>query len=221
MQLPCSLIRVCVLVLAAFVVLPVCAQEMHWTVDPAHALYKRSAFAHGYIHGYEMGYHTGDFDFQMSRSPRELKKLKEFKSAKSYYSPQFGNRDKFVNGYEDGFRVGYLDAYQGKEFRAAKTSRALAEALQPENGGARPDGNFDQGFSKGYKLGLDTGLEHGRENVEYAPQSDACDAKPEIKQDPKNPYCKAFGLGYELGYSDGYNNQRTPDSTLRTAVGEK
>ena len=46
----------------------------------ARALLKRSAFAHGYIHGYEMGYHSGDFDFQMSRNPRELKKVKDYKT---------------------------------------------------------------------------------------------------------------------------------------------
>jgi flagellar biosynthesis/type III secretory pathway protein FliH len=147
--------------------------------------------------------------------------VKEFKAGKTYYSPQFGNRTQFVDGYEDGFRVGYADAYAGKEYRAARTSRALAEALQPNTGNSRPDGNFDQGFSKGYKLGLKTGLEHGRENVEYAPQSDVCDASDSVKKDATNPYCKAFGLGYELGYSDGYNNQRTPDSTLRTAIGDK
>ena len=198
------------------------AQDSHLRLDPARALYQRSAFAHGYIHGYEMGFHTGDFDFQMSRSPREIKKVKEFKSAKQFYATEYGNRDQFSRGYEEGFRVGYADAYSGRTYRAAKESRTLADSLsQWSSGDQRPDGNFDEGFSNGYRKGMSTGLEQARSGGEFMPATDSCEANDKVKSDTANPFCKAFKLGYQLGYSDGYNNQRAPDTTLRTAQGDK
>ncbi len=197
---------------------PLCAQDIHWSYDPASTLYKRSAFAHGYIHGYEMGFHTGNFDYQMSREARDPKKLRDFKRAKEFFSPQYGTRDQFVRGYQEGFGVGYSDSYTGKEFRAARESRALAWSLRETlPGEPHPDGNFDEAFSKGYKQGVTNGLQQARLDQSFSPETSGCDAKDEVKNDPTNPYCRAYALGYQWGYSDGYNNQRTPDREVRTA----
>ncbi|HWR37279.1 MAG TPA: hypothetical protein VN622_15570 [Clostridia bacterium] len=198
----------------------VAQEDSHLTLDPASPIYRRSAFAHGYIHGYERGFHFGDLDLHMGRDARDVQKIKDFKAAHSHFQSNFGNRNLFDRGYEQGFRVGYLDSRGGREFRAARESRGLVRELAGVTGDpTRPDSNFDQAFFAGYNRGRDVGLNDGRAAANFRPEGATCEAPQQVQQDTANPYCRAFALGYELGYSDGYNNQRPAEREMRTASG--
>jgi hypothetical protein len=189
------------------------AQDIHVSIDPAAPIYRSSAFIHGYAHGYEMGFHSGDLELQMGRMAHDPKNFKQFKEAKKFYQKEFGNRDSFTSGYENGFRVGYGDAYQGRNFRGAYEARTLAQQWQ--SSGVVPEKNsqpdVDSGIEQGYKLGVKSGLDAARNSEPFNLAAAECPAK-------KTPiFCRAHGLGYELGYSDGYNNQRKPNENVKTA----
>jgi hypothetical protein len=189
------------------------AQDIHLSIDPAAPIYRSSAFIHGYAHGYEMGFHSGDLELQMGRMARDPKKFKQFKEGKKFYQKEFGSRDAFTGGYEDGFRVGYGDAYQGRSFRGAYEARTLAQQWQ--SSGLQPDtkaqADVDSGMEQGYKLGVKSGLAAARNNEPFNVAAVDCPAT-------RSPvFCRAHSLGYELGYSDGYNNQRKPDENVKTA----
>jgi hypothetical protein len=126
----------------------------------------------------------------------------------------------FINGYEQGFRVGYADAIYGRDFRAARELRTLSQQMQdiaqpePAANSRQLSGNaeFDKGISDGYKKGLSTGLNDARAGSVYHPDNSECPRKTTAGQ-----FCPAHRLGYELGYSDGYNNQRKPEEGVKTA----
>jgi hypothetical protein len=194
--------------------------DSHLKIDPAAPIYQRSVFLHGYAHGYELGFHSGDVDLHMARSSRDPRTIKMFKDSKRVYQRSFGNRDMFINGYEQGFRVGYADAFYGRDFRAARELRTLSQQMQDmggqqQNAGLRQVSNsseFDKGIADGYKAGLSNGLEDARSSKGYHPENSECSRKSNDGQ-----FCPAHRLGYELGYSDGYNNQRNPEEGVKTA----
>ena len=196
------------------------ADDSHLQIDPAAPIYQRSVFLHGYAHGYELGFHSGDIDLHMSRSGRDPRTIKMFKDSKRVYQRSFGNRDMFVNGYEQGFRVGYADAFYGRDFRAARELRTLTQQMQDTgalqqtvaSGQISGSSEFDKGIADGYKQGLTNGLNDARSSKAYHPENSECSRKSTDGQ-----FCPAHRLGYELGYSDGYNNQRKPDEAVRTA----
>lgn len=196
------------------VCLPMTAQDpdMHFASDPASALYRHSAFLHGYAHGYEMGFHSGDIDLHLGRAAREAKVFKKFKEAKKFYRKDFGSRDAFTEGYQQGFRVGYGDAYMGRNFRAAHEVRSIQQQLR-DGGDFEPKPNevFDRAVQQGYKAGMTAGLGDARKNAAFREGAGPCPGKKD------EAYCMAHGLGYELGYSDGYNNQRKPSDEINTA----
>lgn len=101
-------------------VLPVCAQsDTHLSSDPLSGTYLQSVFWHGFVHGYEDGYHLGDVDLQMGRPARLLAGAPEFRNQRL----TFGDKRQFSNGYSEGLRLGYLDAWNGIDFRAAEQVR--------------------------------------------------------------------------------------------------
>jgi hypothetical protein len=211
-------------VLAVLLALSIAAaaqSDSHLEIDPAAPIYHRSVFLHGYAHGYELGFHSGNVDLHMGRSSRDPRSIKMFKDSKRIYQASFGNRDMFINGYEQGFRVGYADSIYGRDFRAARELRTLSQQMQdiaeahPPAGSREVSENreFDKGMSDGYKRGVSAGVNDGRSSSVYRPNTETCPRKSTDGQ-----FCSAHRLGYELGYSDGYNNQRKPeDGTVNTA----
>ena len=190
--------------------IPAIAADFHVSADPAKALYCRSAFGHGYMHGYEEGFHVADEDLQMARGVRDVSKMAEFK--KSGYHVEFGSKRQFEEGYHDGFRVGYIDGISGRKFRAIETFRKAAEGL-PDTERATGDEVFDQAFATGYKLGQNHGLSDGRKAQVYSTSDYACVAPH--KTENAAAYCDAHRRGYDIGYADGYTNQR--DTTILAA----
>lgn len=188
---------------------------MHFSVDPAAPIYRQSSFLHGYAHGYEIGFHHGDLDLHMGREPRDPKSVKSFKDGKKTFQSGFGSRDTFVKGYQQGFRVGYTDAYNRRQFRAAKEARYLTQQFRDSglaSANLASPTEFDKGVAEGYKSGLAAGLGDARISNPFKPGVPACP-----KPTDSTTFCRGHGLGYELGYSDGYNNQRKPDKELKTA----
>ncbi len=185
--------------------------DVHVSLDPAAVAYKHSAFLHGYAHGYEMGFHNGDLELHMGRPARDAKSFRDYKTAKKFYRDDFGSRDAFTDGYQQGFKVGYGDAYMGRDFREAQEVRTIAEQMR-ETGATdpKPDKNFDKSFEDGYKQGVGAGLSDARKDASFRGEVPPCQAKKEGE-------CLARGMGYRLGYSDGFNNQRKPQQEVKTA----
>ena len=194
------------------------AQDSHLFQDPAHKLYSTSSFAHGYLHGYEMGFHYGDLDLQLSHSAQNVKALRGFKAAGKHYKKEFGDRGSFTEGYQFGFRVGYTDAIDGSEFRAVFNMRELAHELPEvdESGVAV----LNQAITRGYTDGVKTGLSDGRASADYRPDGSDCELALRFKEPPAKFFCSVYSLGYRLGYSDGFHNQR-PQAVERHTAGEQ
>jgi hypothetical protein len=121
--------------------------DRHVQDDPGAVLYRQSAFAHGFIHGYEDGFHEGDQDYQLARTPRELKSMSEFHSADVGYRSEYGDKELFRAGYREGLDSGYQDAYRGRAFRAISVGRAISEHLTQ----ATDRHSFELGFTGGYR----------------------------------------------------------------------
>jgi hypothetical protein len=218
---PVSIRLVAVVVTFLCLSLSAYSQRDDWHMDSLDVFVK-SAFAHGYMHGYEEGFHVGDLDMQMGRNYREVKNQEQYKKPLGYRA-SFGERDSYDDGYHNGYLVGYTDCYGGRNFRAIRwmrQERQLRQAL-----GARSDRSFDSAFKEGYKSGQKRGLQDGR----AASASDSnvqCDTFHDARGgtgEPHGDYCGAFRSGYELGYSDGYANQRqwSPPAKAEKVVAKK
>lgn len=186
--------------------------------DPAGKLYTESPFAHGYMHGYQEGFHYGDFDLQLQHRPQDMKSIKGYRSADHYYKSPFGNKGSFKEGYQAGFRIGYMDAFLGSDFRAVLNLRQLSQDLPEIN--AQQGQIVDQALSQGYKDGVKIGLEDGRASSDYRPDGSDCDLSLRFKPPPAPFYCTTYALGYRLGYSDGFHNQH-PQPVERHVAGEQ
>ncbi len=192
------------------------AQERHLAGDPTRELCSVSAFAHGYLHGYERGFHDGDLDLQLAHSRQETKKMRDFREAKHEYKREFGDENMFVKGYEYGFRVGYSDALDGLSFRAVENLRAMAQDLPQVDPKSAPI--LDQAITQGYLDGVNSGLNDGRKtDADYRPDGSDCELALRFKEPPAKFYCSAYSLGYRLGYSDGFHNQRPEPEPRRIA----
>ena len=182
-------------------------EDWHLASQGAKDLFARSAFAHGYMHGYEEGFHNGDLDLQMGRSFHEVKSQEKYKKPCGYRS-EFGNRGSFDSGYRKGYTVAYIDAYSGRSFRAMQLVRQAKSERWPAQE-AVPDGQFDLAFVSGYDAGRKLGLQDGRADIKAAAlESVACGSGQPHSKSLSPEECTAYQNGYELGYSDGYDNQR-------------
>ncbi|HEU5401388.1 MAG TPA: hypothetical protein VFU86_08530, partial [Terriglobales bacterium] len=119
-------------------------------------------------------------------------------------------------GYEYGFRIGYGDAIGGLSFRAIHNLRDLAQNLPPVDPQSAPI--LDQAIAHGYLDGVQSGLKDGRSTaVDYRPDSSDCELALRFQEPPAKFYCAAYSLGYRLGYSDGFHNQRPVPEPTRIA----
>lgn len=192
------------------------AQDRHLVAGATRGLCGSSAFAHGYLHGYERGFHDGDFDLQLAHERQDAKKMRDYRDAKHEYKKEFGDRDMFIKGYENGFSVGYTDAVDGLAFRAVRSLEVMAQDLPQVDPRAEPI--LDQAITHGYLDGMNSGLRDGREvNADYRPDGSDCELALRFKEPPAKFYCSAYSLGYRLGYSDGFHNQRQEPEPRRIA----
>jgi hypothetical protein len=128
--------------------------DRHTLSDDAQSLYRRSAFAHGYIHGYEEGFHCGNLDWHMGRSRREVVHdlhILRIDKRRIAYREEYGDKKMFLKGYDQGYLDAYNDVFDGKPFRAVTEARAAAAGLT----GAPPSRNFDDGFVAGINAARD------------------------------------------------------------------
>jgi hypothetical protein len=190
-------------------------QDSHLKQDPAQKLFSSSSFAHGYLHGYQLGFHNGDMDLQLSHSRQNVKSIRDFRQAAHHYKKDFGDRGMFCKGYEYGFRVGYADAVGGSEFRAIANLRELAHQLPDVDSKAAPI--LNEALTHGYLDGVTSGLNDGRAASNYRPDGSDCELALRFKDPPANFYCGVYSLGYRLGYSDGFHNQRPAPEEIRIA----
>lgn len=124
--------------------------DNHLLADGAQSLYRRSAFAHGYIHGYEEGFHAANLDWHMGRTRPDLtKQLHVSKNTKRQcgYAPEYGDHKNFMKGFEQGYAEAYNDVFSDQSFRAIAEARAAAEGLDAS--GPHPSRTFDDGFLAG------------------------------------------------------------------------
>ena len=199
---PRSAFLLTMLLVAAFSFAADKRPDPHLVCSCTAALARRSAFVHGYLHGYEDGFHLADMDIQTGRLPRDISKSKEVKD--TGYRHDFGEKQSFKRGYNEGLRVGYGDGVAGRVFRAvAEMKRLLSLAPQEDTGSV--DSNFDHGFLMGYFAGQDLGIDDGRRNVNAAPRLPNCPSTLPNTGDPHS-FCSAYIGGYRLGYADGFIN---------------
>lgn len=190
--------------LAAVLVVPASAEDLHLHETGSSAVFARSAFAHGYRHGYEEGYHLGNSDINMGSEHRTS--FKKVHGLKLGYSSQFGSRSVFEKGFHAGLRIGYHDGYSGHSFRAIGTLGSLAASLEKDHSSADPKFvYFDQGFFAGYN----DGIEHGGHSQPSTAKVDfravGCSNFHPAKQSDqpaKTSYCEGYQRGFALGAGD-------------------
>ena len=176
------------------------AQDSHLNESGSSVMLAHSAFAHGYRHGYEEGYHVGNTDVSLGTSPRL--KIKDMKGLKVGYSPQFGPRSVFEQGFHAGLKAGYRDGYAGRIFRAVDTLRSISASLE----GSRFI-HFDEGFFSGYNEGFDRGGSDQSSTAEIDFHFVGCANSPTEKQrglPDQEGYCEGYRRGFALGHADGF-----------------
>lgn len=168
--------------------------EQHLQATPSGALCANSAFAHGYRHGYDQGFHVGDLDVHMGREATIVIKAREYQQGGREYNNAFGSKQLFQEGYQAGFRGGYIDAITGLEYRVSDRTRIAASGMVD----VLPPGRriyFDQGFAGGYRSALAHNAPTENVNAEYVEQY--CQ-KTASGSHPLE-YCSGFSRGYMLG----------------------
>ena len=124
----------------------VSSSERHTTSDPGSDLYRRCAFAHGFIHGYEQGFHLADLDYHVGRMDRKLAELRAYRDAPGFRA-SFGEKKTFQRGYREGFQQGYDDSLHSRHFRVEIAGQIVADGLKDFAGSSQ---EFDAGFTAGY-----------------------------------------------------------------------
>jgi hypothetical protein len=109
------------------------------TYDRSAKLYAASAFAHGYRHGYEEGYHAADSELQLSRFTLADMQVSSVPNAKGY-KKEFGSKNRFVSGFNAGYRAGYTDSAASVQFHIPEDA---------VNSLASSDKDFDAGVEAG------------------------------------------------------------------------
>jgi flagellar biosynthesis/type III secretory pathway protein FliH len=210
-----KLLSFVVLFTAMWLTQPGSAQETHLNEAGSRAILSRSAFVHGYRHGYEEGYHTGNIDINMGRRPRTQKMQFHGVKLKLGYSPSFGPKQSFEEGFGAGLKAGYSDGYAGRTFRAVDSLRAVAAAMA-ESAAAEDPGNayFDQGVALGYRDGFQQGDSGMPATVSMDFHLVACtQLDPDKEKDPpaQGSYCEGYRRGFVLGRADGFMSRTQPD----------
>jgi len=194
------------------------AHDNHCDEPGTHALFTRSAFAHGYRHGYEAGYHEGNIDINMARQART--RFKQFKGLPLQYKRSFGPKKSFELGFALGLEAGYGDGYAGRMFRAVASLRTIGESLKPA-----PDAS-DQGntfFDRGVTLGYQDGFASSRSTsdregiVPIDMQSVQCSfhSSKKAEEAVESSYCDGYRRGFVLGQNDGLD--LSPEQVLLEA----
>ena len=192
------------LFLAAGVAVTARSQDPHLSESGSSAVLSHSAFAHGYRHGYEEGYHTGNADASLGSSQR--RRLKDFHGLKLGYFPQFGSRKVFERGFMAGLKVGYVDGYSGRLFRAVDTLRSVSGSLEdtPPATDARFT-HFDDGFLSGYNEGFDRGGSDQSSTAQVDFHFVGCvNSKGQNHFPGAESYCEGYRRGFVLGRADGF-----------------
>ena len=183
------------------------SSERHLQGTPTGLLYSNSGFAHGFLHGYQRGFHAGDLDFQMGRDIRIPAKFREYQQSAHDYSPDFGSKQLFEDGYRAGFSRGYADAVCGLEFRALDQARSsaagLSEVLPPTR-----RGYFDQGFAGGFRSSQLKNAPAEGMSVDYLQQY----CRTTTSGPYALEYCSGFSRGYLLGTSAPRNLAKIAES---------
>ncbi|HEY1525518.1 MAG TPA: hypothetical protein VGH51_04700 [Candidatus Angelobacter sp.] len=181
-------------------------QDVHLTESGSAVVLSRSAFAHGYRHGYEEGYHVGNADASLGTAARS--KIKDIHGLKLGYSPQFGPRRVFEEGFQAGLRAGYGDGYFGRLFRAVDSLRAVAASLEESRSPADPKFvYFDKGFFSGYNEGFDRGGADQSSSAQIDFHFVGCsNFRPAKQRDlpAQGSYCEGYRRGFALGHADGF-----------------
>ncbi len=196
--------------------------DLHLELAKTRAACQRSAFLHGYLHGYEEAFHLGNLDFQFGRRAREVNQIKEARKARGYQL-EFGAKHFFDLGFREGFKVGYADGVSGRPLRALAEAEQVV-ASETATATEVPSNLFDEGFSTGYKVGQQQGLADARQDLEYRVAVSDCEAlRGSYPGGWQQQVCDGFMGGYQMGYADGYVNQKTPPlvQTAREKSGGK
>jgi hypothetical protein len=210
MKLPQVLVTAFVVSLLAPVAIAQRA-DRHMLSDDAQSLYRRSPFAHGYIHGYEEGFHCANLDWHMGRSRRDVSHnlhVAKLDRRRTSYHDDFGDKNTFMKGYEQGYAEAYNDVFDGKPFRAVTEARAAAAGL---SGGMGPDRNFNDGFVAGVSAARD-----GQPAVP-ADLGTANQWCIQNVQSARGSYCDGYARGviFAAGPGPAVNTQTATARTLR------
>jgi hypothetical protein len=134
----------------------------------------------------------------------------KFKGYQQYghgYSPDYGSKQLFEDGYNAGFTRGYVDAFSGLEFRAvdqAKCSAAgLSEVLPPTR-----RHYFDEGFAGGFRSSQLQNAPVEGMSLDYLQQY----CRTTTSGPYALEYCSGFSRGYMLGASVPRNLTKLADS---------
>jgi hypothetical protein len=179
--------------------------DRHLTSDSAHFLYKKSAYAHGYIHGYEDGFHNADIDIHMGRGERPLSVMKDYRDSNGGYQADFGDKQYFRLGYKQGFREGYSDAIRGGEFRAIDQTGKVAAGFSEASAADLKEKDFDRAFSAGYDTGRENGITSSVDIPDFEHAANVCQSRlPRSDANHASEYCDAFTRGFTLGFDNGH-----------------
>jgi hypothetical protein len=182
------------------------AQDLHLRETGSAVVLSRSTFAHGYRHGYEEGYHVGNTDISLGTMPRV--KLTAVRRLKLGYSPQFGSRHVFEQGFHAGLKAGYGDGYSGRAFRAVDSLRSVAGSLEEARSPADPQfAYFDEGFFSGYNDGFERGGSDQSSTAQVDFHLVGCsNFHPATERDlsAQESYCEGYRRGFAVGHADGF-----------------
>jgi flagellar biosynthesis/type III secretory pathway protein FliH len=125
--------------------------------------------------------------------------IKEYRHIAGYQH-EFGDAKSFRQGYRQGFRAAYGDAFRGIPYRGINQVREAAQGHSLTADWKE----FDKAASTGYDAGYATAQHDSMPPSAVQQASEHCPASHY-----NHDYCEGFSRGYRLGYSDGFVDQQS------------
>jgi hypothetical protein len=172
-------------------------------------------------HGYEHAYRDGADRGRQDRERRNAYSLKDndYLSGARGYESAFGDKGLYMQGYRDGYKAGYEDAFNGRAGQYgqlyARPGGSDRPPVREDVYAASPHSSTDMAFDAGYREGVTLGqLDHtrnARSNVQAADAYRNADVGYRSSYGDKEAYKLQFRDGVERGYEDGYG--RAPNTS--------
>ncbi len=185
---------------------------------------------HGYEHGYRDGFQFGQYD-RSRKAVFDYKGNQKYTQGDAGYESFMGDRGQFSQGYQVGFRGGYIDGFYGNSGKFAQiygkppsqaalntsdqSSEENADDVYATNGWSASDVSYDIGYRDGVLDAEKDKLYNADKEATYHAHYTAATHGYRVQYGTESEYQRLYRIAYRRGYADGFQAVRTIPKALK------